>query len=486
MFELLESRRLLAASLVDGVLTVTGTRKDDLIRIVQKPTTLLVTVNGRLDAFKPTHVRSVIVNGNRGDDRILLSIGSTIYLGDAVTTPQLDLKKKLLVDGGGGNDSIDSAGGAHATLLGGDGNDFLQASSYQRDNWLRGGAGDDTMRGGAGSEDMLGGDGNDTVLLYGFDNKVTLDDIANDGYHGVVFDRAIMSSTYGVNDVTVNPADFGNEGDNIHSDIETVIGGDGNDSITGSSSNNVLIGGGGNDTLIGGGGNDTLSGGGGKDLLNGGAGDDVFRGGKGSDTADYSDRSDDVLVFLNDQPDDGHGAEKDNVLSDVENAIGGSGNDSLIGNLKGNALVGNGGNDHISGNTGTDVLIGGDGDDFITPGTPADTAPCTVIGGKGEDTVSGPSASADVRGDVEIAYFSGTLNHETGAIGGETTGWVLTPFAGGQSVTILVEFAADLLSEAQRLDGKSAAISGRLETRNFIERGPTRVLVATHIAQPIE
>jgi Ca2+-binding RTX toxin-like protein len=291
MFESLESRRLLAANLVDGVLTVTGTHKDDTIRIVQKPTTLLVTVNGTLNAFKPTHVKSVIVNGNRGNDRILLLVGSVEYLGDAVSAPVLDLNKKLLVDGGGGNDSIDAGGGARTTLLGGDGDDFLQATSF-RDNQLFGGAGIDTLVGGAGSEDLSGGDGNDTVKFFGFNNFISLDDVANDGYRGVIFDTAAPAA-----DVIhpVDPSQFGaSEGDNIHSDIETIVGGDGNDSITGSGANNLIIGGGGNDTLIGGGGDDTLKGGAGSDLLSGGSGRDqlageteldTYYGGDGTDLA---------------------------------------------------------------------------------------------------------------------------------------------------------------------------------------------------------
>jgi Ca2+-binding RTX toxin-like protein len=397
MFELLEMRRLLSATLVDGVLTVTGTRKDDLIRIVQKPTTLLVTVNGHLDAFKPTHVRSVIVNGNRGNDRILLSVGSIVYLGDATTTPQLDLKKKLRVDGGGGNDAIDSGGGAHTTLLGGDGNDFLQASSYQVDNQIIGGTGDDTMLGGAGSEDMSGGDGNDTVQLYGFSNFISLDDIANDGYRGINFDTA----SYSANDVIFNPAEFGDsEGDNIHSDIETVIGNTGNDSITGSGADNLLIGGGGNDTLEGGGGNDTLNGGAGLDLL-----------------------------------------------------VGGSGRDQLIGDTDA---------DMIYGGAGSDLAV----DPDLHDGFPAD--------------------------DVERAVATGTVDRYASigdSFGGGNTGWILhlpaPPIINGDAVAVPVRFTdidvTGQVGKTKALIGQKATAVGKLEIRNFIERGLTPVIVVESI-----
>jgi serralysin len=48
---------------------------------------------------------------------------------------------------------------------------------------------------------------------------------------------------------------------------------------------------------------------------------------------------------------------------DIENARGGSGNDTLIGNALDNILEGGSGNDVLTGNGGADVLIGGDGND---------------------------------------------------------------------------------------------------------------------------
>jgi serralysin len=56
----------------------------------------------------------------------------------------------------------------------------------------------------------------------------------------------------------------------------------------------------------------------------------------------------------------------------IENAIGGSGNDYLIGNGVANMLEGRGGNDLIFGGAGDDTLIGGLGDDQIIGGAGAD------------------------------------------------------------------------------------------------------------------
>jgi serralysin len=56
----------------------------------------------------------------------------------------------------------------------------------------------------------------------------------------------------------------------------------------------------------------------------------------------------------------------------IENAIGGSANDSITGNTVANTLKGNAGNDTISGLAGNDILYGGLGNDTLTGGTNQD------------------------------------------------------------------------------------------------------------------
>lgn len=64
----------------------------------------------------------------------------------------------------------------------------------------------------------------------------------------------------------------------------------------------------------------------------------------------------------------------------IEKAIGGSGNDWLVGNIKANTLTGNLGNDFLTGGFGADLLKGGRGAD-------------TLIGGIGRDSLfGGPGA----------------------------------------------------------------------------------------------
>ena len=89
-----------------------------------------------------------------------------------------------------------------------------------------------------------------------------------------------------------------------------------------------------------------------------------------------------------------------NLSSSVtfEKAIGGSGNDILIGNSLANTLTGNGGNDWLTGGAGNDSLVGGPGDDtyvFRTASTPeADSV--TETASAGTDTLRFAALTTDV------------------------------------------------------------------------------------------
>jgi len=63
-----------------------------------------------------------------------------------------------------------------------------------------------------------------------------------------------------------------------------------------------------------------------------------------------------------------------NTASLIEDAIGGSGNDIIIGNQANNRLVGGAGSDSLFGDAGNDVLVGGAANDFLYGGTGTDTA----------------------------------------------------------------------------------------------------------------
>ncbi|KAA1420235.1 hypothetical protein F0U44_07390 [Nocardioides humilatus] len=283
----------------------------------------------------------------------------------------------------GGNDSINDGPGAD-TVYGSTGNDvFTQPAATDNGDVFDGGSGTDQVSYGARS-------GNVTV---------TLDGNNDDGVSG--------------------------EGDTVQTTVENVTAGGGSDTIAGTSAANRLIGNGGEDTITGGGGNDYLTGNGADDTLTGGDGTDTILGGDGEDTVlegavangadlvkggtgydliDYGARTADLAIRLNGVPTSGAAGENDKLLN-VEKAIGGSGNDTIVGHVTADTLNGGDGNDSINGQGSGDTLTGGAGNDTVFGGNGPDDLN-TVDGVSGNDTASGgagtDTASTDP-GDIRIS-----------------------------------------------------------------------------------
>lgn len=217
---------------------------------------------------------------------------------------------------------------------------------------LSAGDGSDTVTVGAGviACTLMGGNGNDTIYGSGGSDKI-----------------------------------YGNDGDDY------LQGYNGNDRIYGGNGNDAIYGGSHNDILYGEAGNDSLYGQNQNDYLDGGVGADFITGGRDVDTVDYSSRTAALTITLSTRYDlptgtSGQAGENDNVLNDVENINGGSGNDRLIGSSSANVIHGNGGNDTIYGMAGADLLYGEDGvDRFYT----SDSTRDTVNGGAGRDILYG-------------------------------------------------------------------------------------------------
>jgi Ca2+-binding RTX toxin-like protein len=239
---------------------------------------------------------------------------------------------------------------------------------------LNGGPGDDIFLEGAAATPhtiFIGGAGMDTV-----------------DYGARVLGTQALTITMGVG---ANDGETG-ENDDIQSTVEKVVGGSGNDNITGSTGNDLLCGGPGNDTLNGGAGDDTF-------LASNDLGSDTYVGGTGVDTVDYSGRSANLVITmvgtaLAPSANDGDPLlnEHDDVYDDVENCIGGSGDDALTGNALNNV---------ISGGAGSDTLNGGGGDDTLEAG-PAGAAAQHINCGVGDDIALSGDPGDVVNADCEL------------------------------------------------------------------------------------
>jgi Ca2+-binding RTX toxin-like protein len=355
----------------------------------------------------------IIISTGAGDDVITGQAGSAV----GMTLTPLVGSISLTVYGGDGNDTITSGA----------------ASTGSAFNALNGGAGDDKfIQQAAKAKDDINGD--EGVDLVDYSSR-----------------SAPLTVTVGV-----GSADDGEsgEGDTVAADIENIRGGSGKDFIDASAmtqSSHVLIGGAGDDTLIGsdmadhlygGEGNDTLKGGGGDDILEGGDGDDILQGGQGNDTikggglncpvttpatcvaatpakiglntVDYADHTAAVFVNIADLASSPMGQSGENdVLTDIRNIRGGTGNDGLTGDGNANTIWGGDGNDTIYGGGGNDALYGEGGDDriygeagndFLCGGAGSDT----LYGGDGNDFLDADDGEKDAVidcgiGDADIA-----------------------------------------------------------------------------------
>jgi Ca2+-binding RTX toxin-like protein len=162
-------------------------------------------------------------------------------------------------------------------------------------------------------------------------------------------------------------------------------------------------------SISGGAGNDTINGGPGNDRIESGAapdGTDIYNGGPGIDTVDNSTRTAALRLTADGVADDGEAGENDNIGADIEQILGGAGNDTIIGSPGNDTLQGNDGNDTVDGSVGDDVLGGGSGND-------------TLAGGAGNDSISGGTGADTVQGGAgDDTIFSGFLDDDPDVVGG--------------------------------------------------------------------
>ena len=211
---------------------------------------------------------------------------------------------------------------------------------------------------------------------------------------------------------------------------ETLNGTAGPDVICGLGGNDTINGLGGNDTIYGGAGSDRINGGPGDDQLIGEAGADALNGGAGADTVDYFAASVPLTISIDGQANDGARGERDAVATDVENIVGGSGNDSIIGSTAANDLDGGTGNDSIIGGAGDDAIDGGTGNDSISGGSGNDAVDGGVgndslVGGVGDDVIDGGTGNDTISGEIGNDTLDGEsgLDQVDGGAGTNTCFW---------------------------------------------------------------
>ncbi|MEZ0231973.1 MAG: beta strand repeat-containing protein [Methylophilaceae bacterium] len=304
------------------------------------------------------------------------------------------------------NDTLTGNNDANA-LSGEIGNDFL--TGLDGNDTLIGGTGNDTLIGGVGADSLDGGDGTADMASY----RTALETVSGNGI-GVIASLINVTGVTATNDAAgdtytdIEILEGSNYDDQLigNNSANQLLGGDGNDTLEGLNGADTLNGGAGtntasyehagtavlaslttsgsiilsgaaavgdtyiniqnltgsinNDTLIGDSSNNVLTGGDGNDTLEGMGGNDSLIGGSGADTASYEHANAAVTASLTvlagvTNAGDANG---DNYNS-IENLLGSSYADLLIGDTGNNSITGGAGNDTLEGLVGADTLDGG-------------------------------------------------------------------------------------------------------------------------------
>lgn len=205
--ESLEPRRLLtAAATLDaaGLLTVEGTRRDDVLLVTLytgkggRPT-LSITNNGdEFAIFRTKGITRVKMLGGLGDDVLEVHGQGTSVQIDAANSDVLLLQSgvkfplPVTLFGGGDNDTL-TGGAANDRVEGGSGRDVLY-----------GGDGNDQIFGQNDNDTLVGGNGNDSL-----DGGNGHDDLTGDGAAAAAFVvTSVHADSNGVFNVANGPLNF--------------------------------------------------------------------------------------------------------------------------------------------------------------------------------------------------------------------------------------------------------------------------------------
>jgi Ca2+-binding RTX toxin-like protein len=311
-----------------------------------------------------------VIEGGLGDDILDGGEGSetngdTLSYASATAGVTVDLAIATQQNtGGAGKDTFKN----FENLSGGKGADKLTGDAGA--NTIYGADGDDIIEGRGGVDRLVGGLGKDTVSY------------ANSAA-GVIVDLNWQGETLANGEIDTGKVDPGAQtGGDAQGDLlwgfENLTGSSKDDFLYGDDKANVINGGAGDDAITGRGGNDSLDGGAGVDYLSYNTYDNTQHisltlGAWDSKTLNSAQTT--VTIKNNSNV-----VTETDTIKNFENAEGGQGNDTLIGNGAANTLTGGFGNDTLNGGDGDDILTGGVGND-------------TFIGGAGADTIYGNSGS---------------------------------------------------------------------------------------------
>jgi Ca2+-binding RTX toxin-like protein len=298
---------------------------------------------------------------------VTVTLGAGANDGDTGGTEVDDINSDVeVLTGSDGNDTMTAATGAAVTINGGKGDDTLTGDSGI--DTLNGELGNDILAGKGGNDILNGSDGDDT---FNEDTDANGADVFNGGAgtDTVSYASRTVGVTVTMDGVAGNDGKTGaSENDNVKADIENIVGSGFDDIITGNVSANRITGGLGADTMTGGDGDDVFPQG--TDPAAAALDSDTIVGGLGVDEVDYSARTAALDITLDNTADSGDQSltapEHDKL--DVENATGGSGADTMVGNNGVNELSGGGGADDISGLDGDDIIDGGGGTNTLDCG----------------------------------------------------------------------------------------------------------------------
>ncbi|BAY76608.1 Na-Ca exchanger/integrin-beta4 [Nostoc linckia NIES-25] len=379
-------------------------------------------------------------SGDAGNDTLYGGVGNDTYSFLANTALGTDT---IIETTTGGTDTINFSGTTVAvnlnlgltTLQTVNSNLKLILSANNVIENATGGTGNDTLTGNTLNNTLIGGGGNDR--LQGLTGNDTYSFVANTA---LGTDTIIETTTGGTDTINfsgttvavnlnlgVTTSQTVNSNLNLilsaNNVIENATGGTGNDTLTGNTLNNTLIGGGGNDRLQGLTGNDTYS-----FVANTALGTDTIieTTTGGTDTINFGGTTVAVNLNLGVTTSQIVNSNLNLILSAnnvIENATGGTGNDTLTGNTLNNTLVGGDGNDRLQGLGGNDTLLGGNGNDTLTGGIGSDKylfqSNSVFNTSLGIDTITDFEAGQD-----QIVLSKTTFNAIT-----NTVGQTLTDFA---------------------------------------------------------